>query len=65
MRTFVTLRKILYNNQHLLRWQSEVEQKLGKHNDQILLIFDYLRNFEKEKRQELLQKGRRKIGFKP
>jgi hypothetical protein len=41
MRTFVMLRKILYNYKELLRWQSEIEQKLGEHNNQILMIFEY------------------------
>ncbi len=65
MRTFVTLRKILYDNKELVRWKSEIESKLVEHNDQILLIFEYLRNFEKVKEQELKQKNRPKIGFKP
>jgi hypothetical protein len=65
MRTFVLLRKMLYNNQELLSWQSEIEKKLGKHNDQILMIFEYLRQFEEVKRQELGQKSRTRIGFKP
>lgn len=64
MRTFVLLRKMLYNNQELLHWQSEIEKKLGKHNDQILMIFEYLRQFEEVKQQELGQKNRTRIGFK-
>jgi len=65
MRTFVLLRKMLYNNHDLLHWQSEIEKKLGKHNDQILMIFEYLRQFEEVKQQELGQKNRPRIGFKP
>jgi len=64
MRTFVMLRKMLYNYQELLRWQSEIEQKLGEHNNQILMIFEYLKQFEQAKQQELEQKTRPKIGFK-
>lgn len=64
MRTFVMLRKMLYNYQELLRWQTEMEQKLGEHTNQILLIFEYLKQFEKSKQQELEQKNRPKIGFK-
>jgi hypothetical protein len=64
MRTFVMLRKMLYNYQELLRWQTEMEQKLGEHTNQILLIFEYLKQFEKSKQQELEQKNRPRIGFK-
>lgn len=64
MRTFVIMRKMLYNDQAMMHWQSEIEQKIGKQNQQILLIFDYIRNFEKAKQKELLQKNRNKIGFK-
>ncbi len=64
MRTFVMLRKMLYNYQELLRWQNEMEQKLGEHTNQILLIFEYLNQFEKSKQQELEQENRPKIGFK-
>ena len=64
MRTFVMLRKMLYNYQELLSWQTEIEQKLGKHNNQIIMIFEYLKQFEKAKHQELEQKNRPKIGFK-
>lgn len=64
MRTFVMLRKILYNYQELLSWQTEIEQKLGEHNNQIMLIFEYLKQFEQTKQQELEQKNRPKIGYK-
>ena len=64
MRTFVLLRKVLYKNQNLLRWQSEIEQELGNHNKQILIIFEYLRRFEKEKQKNHLHNKRRRIGFR-
>jgi hypothetical protein len=64
MRTFVMLRKMLYNYQELLSWQNEIEQKLGEHNNQILVIFEYLKQFEAAKQQELEYKNRPKIGFK-
>jgi len=64
MRTFVMLRKMVYNYQELLRWQSEIEQKLGQHNNQILMIFEYLKQFEESKIEELERKNRRPIGYK-
>jgi hypothetical protein len=65
MRTFVMLRKMLYNYQELLHWQSEIEKKLGEHNNQILIIFEYLKEFEQTKQQKFEQKNRPRIGFKP
>lgn len=64
MRTFVLLRKVLYKNQNQLLWRSEIEQKISRQDKQILSIFEYIRRFEKQKQQELLQKTRRKIGYK-
>jgi hypothetical protein len=64
MRTFVMLRKMVSNHQELLRWQNEIEQKVGEHNNQILMIFEYLKQFEKARQQELEQRNRPRIGFK-
>ena len=65
MRTFVMLRKMLYNYQELLQWQSEIEKKLGEYDNKILVIFEYLKQFEQAKQQELEQKNRPRIGYKP
>jgi hypothetical protein len=64
MRTFVLLRKALYKNQNQLLWRSEIEEKISSQDKKILSIFEYLGRFEKEKQKELLQKTRRRIGFK-
>jgi len=64
MRTFVLLRKVLYKNQNLLCWQSEIEQRISKQDEKILSIFEYQRRFEKEKQKELLPDNRRRIGYK-
>ena len=64
MRTFIMLRKMLYNYKELLHWQSDIELKLGEHNNQIHMIFEYLKQFEKAKKEELEFKNRSIIGFK-
>jgi hypothetical protein len=64
IRTFVMLRKIINNYQELIHWQSEVERQIGKHDEQILLIFEYLKQFEKDKLQEFEQQNRPRIGYK-
>ena len=58
MRTFVTLRKMMYQNKEILEWQSNIEKKLGENDQKFLLIFDYLKQFEEMKKQELEQKKR-------
>jgi hypothetical protein len=64
IRTFVKLRRMLYDYRDLLQWQSEIERKLGEHDNKILIIFEYLNQFEQSRQKELKQKNRPKIGFK-
>lgn len=64
MRTFVKLRKMMFNYKDIVEWKSDIEKKLGEHDDKILLIFEYLKQFEQSKIQELKQQKRSKIGFK-
>jgi len=64
MRTFVMLRKRLTNYQELIGWQNEIEEKLGEHSDQILIIFKYLKEFEEAKQEVIKHKNRLLIGYK-
>jgi hypothetical protein len=64
MRTFVKLRKLMFNFKDIAKWQSEMDKKFGEHDSKILLIFEYLKQFEQAKIQESKQQNRRKIGFK-
>jgi hypothetical protein len=64
MRTFVKLRKMMFNYKEVLKWQNETDRKLGEHDGKLLLIFEYLKQFEQTKIQELEQQNRPKIGFK-
>ena len=64
MRTFVKLRKLMFNFEEIAKWQSEMDNKFEDHDSKILLIFEYLKQFEESKIQELEQQKRPKIGFK-
>jgi hypothetical protein len=64
MRTFVKLRKVMFNFEEIAKWQSEMNNKFEEHDSKILLIFEYLKQFEESKIKELEQKNRPKIGFK-
>ena len=64
MRTFVKLRKMMFSYKDLIKWQSDIDKKLIEHDDKLLLIFEYLKQFEQNKIQESEQQNRPKIGFK-
>ena len=55
---------MLSTNKDLLLKFEQFETKLADHNDKIMLIFDYLKQFEEAKQQEQEQKERPRIGFK-
>jgi len=64
MRTFVKLRKMMFNYKDIIKWLSDMERKIGEHDDKIVLIFEYLKQFEQTKMLESEQQNRPKIGFK-
>ena len=64
MRTFVMLRRVLFNYKDLLKKQDEILQKIADHDDIIMLIFEYLKQLEQDKKEEIDFKKRRKVGFK-
>ena len=40
------------------------QKKLADHDNDILLIFEYIKRIEIERKQNIEQKNRKKIGFK-
>ena len=58
MRAFVRLRKLVASNASLARRLAEVEEKLGEHDEQILAIFEAIRQLMTPPERE-----RKKIGF--
>ena len=58
MRTFVKIREILMNHKELALKLSEMEQKLAKHNKEIMAIFQVIRRFITKD-----EKPKGKIGF--
>jgi hypothetical protein len=63
--TFVKLREILFIHKDVVHQLEKVQNKLGEHDYQIMVIFEYLKQFEQAKQQETEQKNRPRIGFKP
>jgi hypothetical protein len=58
MRAFVSLRETLESNRELARRFSELEQRVGKHDDEIAAIIDAIRQLMAPP-----EKPRREIGF--
>ena len=64
IRIFTKMRELLSTNQEILRKLEDLEKKGLEHDDKILLIFEYLKQLEKTKQNELDYKNRDPIGFK-
>jgi hypothetical protein len=64
MRVYTEIRNMLATHKDLLLKFERFETKLADHDDKIMLILEYIRQFEKAKQQELEQMNRPKIGFK-
>jgi len=64
MRTFVMLRKLLYHNKEILNRLDNFDKKLAEHDNNIMLIFEYLKQFEEAKQKQSEQENRKRIGFK-
>jgi len=64
MRTFTMLRKALLLQKDMMQEIGNIKKQLTEHGDQILLIFEYLKQVEETKQQQIEQSNRKKIGFK-
>lgn len=62
--TFVKLNEMLLTHKDILLKLEEMEQKIAGHDDKIMLIFEYLKQFEEAKQQQLEQSNHKRIGFK-
>ncbi len=64
LEVFVKMREMLATHKELLYRIEKIMKKLDEHDDQILLIFEYLKQLGDVKHQELEQKNRKRIGFR-
>lgn len=64
MRTFTTLRKMLLLQKDAMHEISQIRKQLQDHDNNILLIFEYLKQFEEARQQQVEQENRKRIGFK-
>lgn len=62
--TFVKLRELMFMHKDVIHQLEQVQNKLTQHDGQIMVIFEYLKQLEKTKQEDLELKTRKKIGFK-
>jgi len=63
--TFVKIRELVFLNKDVIHQLEQVQNQLTRHDSQIKIILEYLKQIEKVKEAELEQKKRPSIGFKP
>lgn len=64
LEVFVKMREMLATHKEILTKIEQIVQKMDEHDDRIWLIFDYLKQLETTRQQELKQKNRKPLGFK-
>ncbi len=64
IRMFSKLRRLTLTHKDILRKLEELERNDMEHDSKIELIFEYLKQLEASRQQELEQKTRKPIGFK-
>jgi hypothetical protein len=65
IRVFTKMRELLSTHKEIILKLEQLEKKDIEQDDKIMLIFEYLKQLEKAKQEELEFKKRPKIGFKP
>jgi len=64
VRVFNRMREMLLTHKELFLELEQIKNQITDHDSKFQIIFEYLKQFEQAKQQELEQKNRPKIGFK-
>jgi len=64
IRVFTKMREMLETHKEILKKLDELERKGIEQEDKIMLIFEYIKQFEEARQQELEYQNRKRIGFK-
>jgi phage regulator Rha-like protein len=64
VRIFIRMREMLATHKEILHKLEQIEKKDIEQDQKIMLIFEYLKQLEKAKQEDLELKTRKKIGFK-
>lgn len=65
IRTFTILRKMLLLQKDFKHEIDNIKDQLDEHDNKFLLIFEYLKQLEQAKQEELEYKNRKPLGYKP
>ena len=63
MRTFTMLRRTLLLQKDIMQEITQIRKQLSNQDNNIMDIFEYLKQFEEAKQQEIEQKERPRIGY--
>ena len=58
------MRKMLLVHEDVVSQLDRMKNKLSEHDNNILLIFEYIKHLEQEKQYNIEQQDREKIGYK-
>ena len=61
---FVKMRKMLETNGIILSRLAELERKSDYHDDKLIIVFEYLKQFEESRQQDFDQTNRNRIGYR-
>ena len=64
IRIFAKMRKMLLDHKDVVLQLERMQNKLAEHDNNILLIFEYIKQLEQEKQYNIEQQDREKIGYK-
>ena len=64
LEVFVKMREMLSTHKEVLYRIEKIFAKLDEHDDQILLIFEYLRQLGQSRQQQDDQANRKRIGYR-
>jgi hypothetical protein len=62
--TIVKLRELMLMHKDVIQQMEQIQNKLTKHDNQIMVIFEYIKQLETARHKELELKNRKRIGFK-
>lgn len=61
---FIAMREMFMQNKDLIGEIDKMKKELLDHDKKIVLVFEYLKQFEKMKQEEINLKNRKQIGYK-
>jgi chromosome condensin MukBEF ATPase and DNA-binding subunit MukB len=64
MRVFTRMRKLLEAHKEILKKLYHLERREIEQDEKIMLIFEYLKQLEQVRQQDIDQRNRKRVGFK-